>query len=58
MGCNCGARGASAAQKWAVTGTGDPRVDRDDYENEASARLAIARSGKTGVTRPVVKAGV
>ena len=54
MGCNCGARGA-AAQKWAVTGTGDSKVDKE-YENEASARLALARSGKTGVVKAVAKA--
>ena len=56
MGCNCGQRGA-VSQKWVVSGTGDPKVDKE-HENEATARLALARSGKTGVARPAARVSV
>jgi hypothetical protein len=52
MGCNCG--GGGGVQKAKVRGTGDPRVDRE-YDNETAARLALARSGKTGTVELVAR---
>lgn len=50
MGCNCGKSAGNAAQKYRVKGTGTT-ADKE-YANETEARMALAKSGKTGVVEP------
>lgn len=54
MGCGCNGAAANAAAQWIIRfsdGTQGPKR----YDTEADARMALARTGKTGIVRSVPK---
>lgn len=52
IGCNCGKRSSATAQKFKITGSGDPTLDGKTYDSETEAQLALRRRGKTGAITP------
>lgn len=54
MGCGCGAGAAAADTQWIIKFT-DGSQSTTKYANETEARVALARTGKTGIVRSVPK---
>lgn len=51
MGCGCNGAAANAAAQWIIRFSDGTQSGR--YESESEARVALARTGKTGIVKSV-----